>query len=92
MVADAVASPYEPVVLDLADPDDYGVLTEALTDYAGRLEHEADEEDKTDVYNGREPGGPQATRFRQDAQRARAIIERIHEQLDANTEARRPRT
>lgn len=82
---------YEPVVLDLADPDDYGVLTEALSDYAAQLEYAADTEDQMDRDNGRPIGNPQSQAFRNSAARARRMYELIHEELDGNSEVRRGR-
>ena len=72
---------YEPVVLDLADDDDYAVLVEALEGYAHQLDGSADD--------GANAEG-EAAFFRESARRARAMVERVHEQLDANAILRPP--
>jgi len=66
---------FEPVVLDLADPDDYGVLIEALESYAAQLQNSAD--------NGRDTADERMF-FRTSAARAKDMVEKIHDQLEAN--------
>ena len=83
------AAPFDPVVLDMTDTDDYGVLTEALYAYAAQMDHAAEQEDYSDRHNDRPDNGPLATRFRDSAARARRMIEDIHRQLDEIAAARR---
>lgn len=73
------------VELDLTSENNarYAVLVNALAEYAGTLEHQAEGEDQSDTYNGREPGGPSATRCRADAAIARQLVDEIEHQLDA---------
>ena len=80
---------FEPVLLNLADSEDYALLTTALYDYATKLEHDAADEDERVAYNG--PGVPSsdAPRLREAASRVRAMIDDIERQLDANSAARR---
>lgn len=76
------------VELVLTSPDDtrntrYVVLVNALEEYAGQLEHQAEERDKSDAYNGHEPDSAGTARWRADAAVARELIEEIEQQLDA---------
>ena len=82
-------APFDPVVLDMTDTDDYGVLTEALDAYAAQMDHAAEQEDYSDRHNDRPENGPLATQFRDSAARARRSVEEIHRQLDANAAVRR---
>jgi len=78
---------FEPVLLNLADNQDYGILVNALSDYAGQLEHEAENDEIEARFNDRP--ALQAEGLRVEAQRARAIADDIERQLDANAVARR---
>lgn len=69
---------FEPVLLNLAESEDYALLTAALYDYAARLEADAAD----DVEGG-------AAHFRDGARRVRSIIDDIELQLEANKAARR---
>jgi hypothetical protein len=72
------------IELDLTSHNNarYAVLTNALDDYAGKLEHEASNEEESDVYNGREAGSPQVVGLRESAAIARQLVEEIEQQLD----------
>lgn len=65
------------------------LLTAALYDYAGKLEHEGADEGERVAYNG--PGVPSSDglRLREAASPVRAMIDDIERQLDANSAARR---
>jgi flagellar biosynthesis/type III secretory pathway ATPase len=69
---------FEPVLLNLAESEDYALLTAALYDYAARLEADASE----DLEGS-------AEHFRDAAKRVRAMIDDIERQLEANGAARR---
>lgn len=69
---------FEPVLLNLAESEDYALLTAALYDYAARLEADAAD----DLEGG-------AEHFRDAARRVRAMIDDIELQLEANQAARR---
>lgn len=76
------------IELDLTSENNerYVVLITALEEHAASLEHQADNEDNSDTYNGRETGGPRATDFRRSAGVARQFIEEIEQQLDSPSE------
>lgn len=82
---------FEPVLLDLSDNDDYTVIIHALEEYEGNMLHEA----ATDLHMFQHEGLPeshsQAEEFKKLANRARALIVKIDEQIDANSEARNSR-
>ncbi|WP_295818868.1 hypothetical protein [uncultured Microbacterium sp.] len=82
-------SAFELVLLNLADSEDYALLTAALYDYAGRLENEATDEDKRTAYSGPSVPSSDGPRLREAARRVRAMIDDIERQLDANIDARR---
>lgn len=83
------ASSFEPVLLDLADVDDYAIVVNALEEWAARMEHDAEDEDHRIAYNELPDGDSDAPRMRAEAERARAIRDDIERQLDANGAARR---
>lgn len=80
---------FDPVLLDLADEDDYYIVTQALRDFAHQAESDADNEDESDRFEGR-PSGDRAANLRAQAERARTITADVERQLDANSAARRP--
>lgn len=82
-------SAFEPVLLNLADSEDYALLTAALYDYASKLEHEAAGEGERVADDG--PGVPSSDgpRLREAGRRVREMIDDIERQLDANSAARR---
>lgn len=83
------AGPFEPVLLDLSDDNDYFILVDALTDFAAQRECDADEEcarlriDRAGTPNFRE------LYLRAQAAAAHALIVDIERQIAANGEARR---
>ncbi|KQQ18679.1 hypothetical protein ASF48_17305 [Rathayibacter sp. Leaf299] len=77
------------MLLDLADEDDYYIVTQALRDFAHQAESDADNEDESDRFEGR-PSGSRPATLRAQAERARAITADVERQLDANGAARRP--
>jgi len=83
------AQSFEPVLLDLADADDYAIVVNALDEWAARMEHEAESEDHRISYNQLPENASDAPRLRAEAERARAIRDDIERQLDANGAARR---
>lgn len=90
-MADVARSSFEPVLLNLADDDDYYIVTEALREFASEADHQADNEEESARYNG-QPTGPRVGTLRAQAERARVIVADVERQLDANSEARRPST
>ncbi|MWV51617.1 hypothetical protein GRS96_20340 (plasmid) [Rathayibacter sp. VKM Ac-2803] len=90
-MADVARPSFEPVLLDLADSSDYYILTEALSEFISVAEHNADNEDVSERYEGRDPSeNPRANSLRAQAERARVILADVERQLDANSAARRP--
>lgn len=86
---DFEGSSFDPVLLDLRDINDYMVLVAAMNDYAGQLEHEADEDEKDARRNGEDGDRAQAVHNREWAARLHRLIDDIERQLDANSDARR---
>ena len=84
-----VSADFDPVLLDLADPEDYGLVLAALHNYAGELDHDADNEDAAERFEGRPTPSDEGERMRGLASRLRAIVDDIERQLDANSAARR---
>lgn len=82
-------SAFEPVLLNLADSEDYALLTAALYDYARKLEQDAADEDERVADNGPGVASSDGSRLREAASRVRAMIDDIERQLDANNAARR---
>ena len=80
---------FNPVLLDLHDDADYGVLVAAMHDYAGQLEHEADGHEESARHFGHEPDEIQNAHLRDSAARLRRMIADIERQLDANSDARK---
>ncbi|WP_242089581.1 hypothetical protein [Microbacterium lacticum] len=83
------AQSFDPVLLDLADAEDYAIVVNALDEWAGRMEHAAEEEDDRISYNQLPDSDSDAPRLRAEAERARAIRDDTERQLDANSAARR---
>lgn len=75
------------VDLDLTSEnnDRYVVLVSALEEYAATLEHQAEEEERSDVENGRDAGSPQVTGFRAYASIAKDLLDAIEEQLSSGS-------
>lgn len=73
------------VELDLTSDNDvrYVVLVSALQEYAATLDHQADEEERSDVENGRDAGSPQVLGFRASAMVAQQLVDEIEQRLDA---------
>ncbi len=86
---DFEGSSFDPVLLDLRDINDYMVLVAAMNDYAGQLEHEADEDEKDARRNGEDGDRAQVVHNREWAARLHRLIDDIERQLDANSAARR---
>ncbi len=82
-------SAFEPVLLNLAESEDYALLTAVLYDYARKLEHEAADEDERVADNDPSVPSNDGPRLREAASRVRAMIDDIERQLDANSAARR---
>jgi len=82
-------SAFESVLLNLAESEDYALLTAALYDYASKLEHEAADEDERVADNDPSVPSSDGPRLREAASRVRAMIDDIERQLDANSAARR---
>lgn len=83
---------FEPVLLDLSNTRVRDVLITALEDYAFRLEDEAaEEEDRTARSTSRRTVNESSFR-RAEAARARALIDNVERQINANRAARRSAT
>lgn len=80
--------PFDPVVVDLTDPQDYAILTAALEEYASDMESRADDEQDRITYNRLPEEASEADHWRGQADRARKIIADVERQLEANSAAR----
>ena len=80
---------FDPVLLNLADADDYAVLVAAMYDYAGQLEHEANADEESARHFEHEPDEVNNAQLRASAARLQRMISDIERQLDANGVARR---
>ncbi|WP_336624967.1 MULTISPECIES: hypothetical protein [unclassified Microbacterium] len=81
--------PFDPVLLDLSDADDYTVLVAAMHDYAGQLEHEADNEAAAARAFDYEEDAVHIAHLRGSAARLQRMLASIEQQLDANSDARK---
>lgn len=89
MTDDKEGSRFEPVLLDLADTDDYITVVQALDGYASDQDWEAEKEEERIRLNHLPDSDSDAESWRKRAARARRIAEDIERQLDANSAARR---
>ncbi len=80
--------PFDPVVIDLADPHDYVVLVSALRQYADALHGDAQAEDDRIQINDLSATDSDAARFRDREHRALELINSIDRQIVANAAAR----
>ena len=83
---------FEPILLNLADDDDYAILVNVLGEYEQSLTGLADDEDERIRYNKLPEAGSEAPYWRAQAARVRVLIDDIERQLDANSAARRSTT
>lgn len=88
MTKDKDGSRFEPVLLDLADTDDYITVVQALEDYASNMDWEAEKEQERVHFNNLPESESDADRWRERAARGRRIAADIERQLDANSAAR----
>lgn len=72
-------SSFEPILLDLSEPDDIYVLTAALGEFAARLEEQADEGGAAEAHT---------SSLRVLAARSRRMMLSIDDQMEANAAAR----
>lgn len=81
--------PFDPVMLDLTDDDDFATIVLALEDYESRMRAQADDDEEIERAN---PGvAADAARFRDVAERARRLVDEIQRQLDENAKIRNGR-
>ena len=80
---------FEPVLLDLADTDDYITVVNALEEYASAQDEEAERERERVRYNKLSESESDEEHWRKRAARARRIADDIERQLDANEDVRR---
>lgn len=80
---------FEPVLLDLAEKDDYLVVIQALEEYEGAMLHEADGERWRIQSNNLPQSESDEERYEALANRAAKIRLNIDDQLEANAAARR---
>lgn len=76
---------FDPVLLDLAEDDDYYVLTEALALFAAEQDAIAADKEYRAVQDG---SGAGAEPHRRHAARARTLVTSIQEQMDRNAAVR----
>lgn len=89
MTNDKNGSRFEPVLLDLADNDDYATIVHALAEYAATQDSKAEEEQERIRYNELSDSESEEEHWKKNAARARRIADDIERQLDANSAARR---
>lgn len=88
MTNDKDGSGFDPVLLDLADTDDYITVVHALEEYASNMDWEAEKEQERIQFNNLPESESDADRWQKRAARARRIAADIERQLDANGAAR----
>lgn len=81
-------SRFDPVLLDLADTEDYITVVHALEEYASAQDWEAEKEQERIGFNHLPESESDEERYQKRAARARRIAEDIERQLDANSAAR----
>lgn len=86
---DKDGSRFEPVLLDLADTDDYVTIIHALEEYAADQDWKAEGEQERIRDNKLSEAESDEAYWRKNAARARRIANDIERQLDANCAARR---
>lgn len=79
---------FEPVLLNLADSDDYEVIIHALEDYHGVMQGEADDEQQRILHNGLPQSESHEKRLQSLADRASRMRNDIERQVEANETAR----
>lgn len=82
---------FEPILLDLADDDDYAVLIHALEEYHGVMQGEADNERDRIRFENLPESASAEEEYQSLADRATRIREEIERQIDANAAARNER-
>lgn len=88
MTNDKDGSGFDPVLLDLADTDDYITVVHALEEYASNMDWEAEKEQERIHFNNLPESESDADSWQKRAARARRIAADIERQLDANGAAR----
>lgn len=81
-------SPFDPVLLDLTDTEDYATVVHALEAYASDQDWEAEEEKERIRSNNLPDSESDEEHYLRNAARARRIAADIERQLDANSAAR----
>lgn len=79
---------FEPVLLNLADNDDYTVLIHALEEYEGTLQGEADDERERNRHNAQSATDSHEEQLQHLANRAARLRLDIERQLEANDDVR----
>lgn len=79
---------FEPVLLDLSHDDDYVVIIQALEEYEGVMQGEADDERERIRHNNLPESDSDEKRLQSLADRAARMRLNIEEQLEANDAAR----
>lgn len=79
---------FDPVVIDLADPEEYVVLTAALVRYAADRREAAASEERRVRDNRLPPSDNHADRIRRQEARAVAMLKSIDRQIAANAKVR----
>lgn len=81
--------PFDPVVIDLTDAEDYVILVNALEEVEAEMKWRAENEQQRIAYNKLPEGESEAGYWTARAERARKIVDEIERQLEENAKARR---